>query len=162
MTSPSTAAETAASPAEVVGAVEALEAAFTRIGHVVKRHLRDFATGIHPELRQAGWMVLGTALRAGSEGRAVTAGDIVTECGMDKSVVSRQLRSLSDWGLVELRRSDADARVVVVSATPLARERIREVRERQRELYASILAGWSREDMGRLEELLNRLADSIS
>ncbi len=101
-------------------------------------------------------------LRGGAEGRVITAGDIVAECGMDKSVVSRQLRSLSDWGLVALSRSGGDARVVVVEATPLAKERIRAVRERQRELYASILGGWSREDMGRLDELLNRLADAVA
>jgi len=162
MTSPASATDSDASAAEVAEAVESLEAAFSRITHVVKRHIREFATGIHPELRQAGWIVLGTVLRGGAEGRVVTAGDIVAECGMDKSVVSRQLRSLSDWGLVELSRSEVDARVVVVSTTPLAKARVREVREHQRELYTSILSGWSREDMVRLEELVSRLADAAA
>ncbi len=128
MTSPASATEADTAAPELAEAIGALEAAFSRITHVVKRHIRDFATGIHPELRQAGWVVLGTVLRGSADGHPVTAGDIVAECGMDKSVVSRQLRSLSDWGLVELSRSDADARVVVVTVTPLARERVREVR----------------------------------
>ncbi len=162
MTSPASTTDAEPTAPELAEAIGALEAAFSRITHVVKRHIRDFATGIHPELRQAGWVVLGTVLRGSADGRPVTAGDIVAECGMDKSVVSRQLRSLSDWGLVELSRSDADARVVVVTVTPLARERVREVRERQRELYATILSAWSRDDMARLEELLNRLADAVA
>jgi len=143
-------------------AVEALEGAFRRITQVVKRNVREFATAIHPELRHAGWIVLNTVLRAAADGRAVTVGEIIVETGMDKSVVSRQLRALGDWGLVTMRRSDADARVVVVDPTELARDRIAVVRQRQRERYAEVLKDWSAEDVGRLEVLLGRLADAVA
>ncbi|OJX63859.1 MAG: hypothetical protein BGO95_06630 [Micrococcales bacterium 73-13] len=141
--------------------LDALEAAFRRIAHVVKRGFREFATAMHPDLRQAGWAILTTVLRADNEDRRATVGEIIAETGIDKSVVSRQLRALSDWGLVVLSRSEADARVVVVAGTPLAHERLRAVRAQQRERYAEILGSWSAADRRRLEELLNRVADGF-
>lgn len=143
-------------------AVDSLEAAFRRVTQVVKRSIRSTAASVHPELRHAGWVVFSVIHRGGAEGQPVTVGEIIAETGMDKSVVSRQLRSLHDWGLIEMRRSEADARVVVVEPTSLAQERFRVVRARQREFYSQILADWSDEDLGKLEELLNRLADVIT
>lgn len=143
-------------------AVDSLEVAFRRVTQLVKHSIRSIAASVHPELRHAGWVVFVVVHRGGADGLPVTVGEIIAETGMDKSVVSRQLRSLNDWGLVEMSRSAADARVVVVEPTALARERFQEVRARQRELYNAMLADWSKEDVGKLEELLNRLADVIS
>ncbi|HWL01994.1 MAG TPA: MarR family winged helix-turn-helix transcriptional regulator [Microbacteriaceae bacterium] len=143
-------------------AVDALEAAFRRVTQVVKRTVGSIATRVHPELRHAGWVVFTVVHRGGVDGQPVTVGEIIAETGMDKSVVSRQLRALNDWGLVEMSRSAADARVVVVEPTQLARERFRAVRARQREFYGTILADWSEADVEKLEELLNRLADVIT
>ncbi|MBO9577872.1 MAG: winged helix-turn-helix transcriptional regulator [Microbacteriaceae bacterium] len=142
-------------------AVESLEVAFRRLTQLMKRSARDFASAVHPELRPAGWVVLGAVLRCGQDHQPVTVGDVIAETGMDKSVVSRQLRSLSDWGLVTLSRSDADARVVVVEVSPLAHERLRVVRARQRERYVQILGDWSPDDVQQLERLLHRVADAF-
>ncbi len=158
MTSPARAAD-----AEEAGAaVDALEAAFRRITQVAKRSIRSTAASIHPELRAAGWVVFTVVNRGCPDGRPVTVGEIIAETNMDKSVVSRQLRSLNEWGLVEMSRSESDARVVVVQPTELARERFRGVRERQRDVYKTILSTWSKDDLGKLEELLNRLADTLA
>ena len=156
MTSPARATEH-----EATAAVEALEAAFTRLGLVLKRNVLQLAAGVHPEMRQAGWAVLGTVLRASRDGTPMTVGEIVTTTGMDKSVVSRQLRSLKDWGLVTMRRDDADARVVVVDPTDEARKRFEAVRARRREIYAELLLDWSTADVAQLERMLGRLADAV-
>jgi len=149
-------------PDRIAASVESLERAFARLGQVIKANVRDFAAGLHEELRPAGWHVLGIALRGDSGGEPTTVGEIVAATGMDKSVVSRQLRSLKDWGLVSLRRSPEDARVVIVEPTPLARERVARVRAEQRERYTRALAGWSVEDIEKLEELLDRLSASAT
>lgn len=143
-------------------AIEALETAFRRITQVLKRSAREFSTAVHPELRPAGWVVLSSIMRGAAEGRPVTVGEVIADTGMDKSVVSRQLRSLNDWGLVTMSRSEADARVVVVEGSPLAHERLGVVRRQQRLRYAQILGDWPTEDVARLGELLNRVADSFS
>lgn len=141
--------------------VEALERALGRFARVVKSYIRDLAVGVHPELRQAGWIVMGTVLRHATDAEPVAVGDIVQMTGMDKSVVSRQLRSLKDWGLVTMRRSDEDARVVLVAPTDEALERAEAVRRRRRDVTARLLADWSDDDLERLSELLNRLIDSV-
>ncbi len=145
-----------------LSAVEELETAFARIGQAVKHHVRDLACAVHPELRQAGWLVMGLALRGAAEGKPVTVGEIVAATGMDKSVVSRQLRALADWGLVTTHRSEADARVVVVEPTEEAKLRFDAVRQRQRAIYAAALSEWSVEDAQRLGDLLTRLAESVT
>jgi len=142
--------------------VESLEVAFRRVTQLVKRMVGTIATGVHPEMRHAGWIVFTVVHRGGPDGQPVTVGEIISETGMDKSVVSRQLRALSDWGLVETHRAAEDARVVVVEPTQLARERFGAVRARQREIYSRLLADWPEADVKRLEQLLNRLADVIS
>ena len=153
---------THAADAATNAAYDAVEAAFRRVGMVAKRTFREFAAAVHPEMRPAGWAVLNTVLRADNEGRQVTVGEVIAETGMDKSVVSRQLRSLQDWGLVRLSRAEKDARVVQVVGTELGHDRLRAVRAEQRERYESILRTWSTDDMRQLEVLLNRIADSFT
>ncbi|HWK19936.1 MAG TPA: MarR family winged helix-turn-helix transcriptional regulator [Microbacteriaceae bacterium] len=157
MTSPAPGADTDAS-----AAVESLEVAFRRVTQLVKRSVTTIATSVHPEMRHAGWVVFTVVHRGGTDGQPVTVGEIIAETGMDKSVVSRQLRALSDWELVTTSRSAADARVIVVEPTELARERFRDVRARQREFYRLVLSDWPAADLRKLEELLNRLADAIT
>lgn len=150
-----------AADADTSAAVESLEVAFRRVTQLIKRTVGSIATSVHPEMRHAGWIVFTVIHRGGPDGRPVTVGEIIAETGMDKSVVSRQLRSLSDWDLITTSRAQADARMIVVEPTQLARERFQAVRARQREFYSSVLEDWPHEDLKRLEELLNRLADVI-
>lgn len=142
--------------------IDALEVAFSRLGPIVKARMLGNATSIHPELRPAGWHVLRVVLH-GAKGvpeEPVTVGEIIAVTGMDKSVVSRQLRDLKEWGLVTVTRSEEDARMFVVTPTPLAKERKRAAAKQQREDYRRFLSSWEREDVERLTELLMRLADS--
>lgn len=153
--------QTTAAESDLSAQVDSLEAAFRRVSHLVKRTVVTLATAVHPELRQAGWIVFSLVHRGAASGEPITVAEIIAETGMDKSVVSRQLRALAEWGLVETRRSAADARVIVVTPTELARKRFAEVRARQREIYQGLLAQWPEGDLRTLEELLNRLADVI-
>jgi len=156
-----TMASTNDAPDRALASVDALESAFRRMSQLAKRHIHRISEAIHPELRQAGWAVLGLALRACAEGRQTTVGEIVALTGMDKSVVSRQVRSLKDWGLVELSRSATDARVVVVEPTEEAKQRFEAVRQQQRDIYAEVLKDWTPEEAKQLEVLLSKLAEAV-
>ena len=159
----STAAETAmrARPKEdAAQRVDALERAFARVVQILKTRIREFAAQMHPELRPAGWQVLRTVLNGAAAGEQVTVGEIITDTAMDKSVVSRQLRTLKEWDFVRLRRSEIDARVFVAEPTEKALARYELIRAERRAEYARILDGWSDEDLDRLEELLLRLAEA--
>jgi len=143
-------------------AIDELELAFARIGPMVKARMQSVATSMHPELRPAGWAVLRTVLYHEHEhpGEPLTVSDIIAATQMDKSVVSRQLRDLKEWGLVTLARSTADARVFLVAATEEARARNKANHERARAEYRRVLGEWDPADVRRLTELLVRLADS--
>jgi len=136
--------------------IDALEAAFSRLGLLWKANIRDFAAAMHPELRPAGWHVLRQVLRGDDRAEPMTVSEIIHATQMDKSVVSRQLRALKEFGLVELERSEADARVFVVRCTDEARRRFAEVRAMQRRLYQRGVATWSPEDVARFAELFTK------
>jgi len=141
--------------------IDALEGAFAAIGPLFKSRMLSVATAIHPELRPAGWNVLRPVLLADREGRPVlTVSEIVAQTHMDKSVVSRQLRDLKDWGLVTLARSEGDARVFEVTPTPEAIERYTAMKKASRAQYRAIFREWDQSDVDKLTELLGRLATS--
>lgn len=141
--------------------IEALEAAFARLVPLVREQLRSIAEHIHPEMRAAGMQVLRVAIREHrcSDDAAAAVGDIITQTGMDKSVVSRQLRQLAAWGLVTTRRSTKDGRVILVEATPLALERYESARATVRMANTRILTTWSEADVLELSRLLDRLVE---
>ncbi|TFU33551.1 MarR family transcriptional regulator [Microbacterium paludicola] len=143
-------------------AIDGLEAAFATIGPIVKARMVAIAAAIHPDLRPAGWGVLRVVLTGAQrpDGEAVTVSDIVAETQMDKSVVSRQLRDLKEWGLVSVRRSDADARVFEVTPTPEAIARHQAMRRASRAQYRAVFGEWDEADVEKLTELLGRLAQS--
>ena len=143
-------------------AIDRLEAAFATIGPMVKARMAAVAAAIHPDLRPAGWAVLRLVLAGAqrADGRPVTVSDIVAETQMDKSVVSRQLRDLKEWGLVTLERSHNDARVFEVSPTPEAVARHAAMRKASRAQYRAVFHEWDESDVEKLTELLTRLAES--
>jgi len=134
-----------------------VERSFHKLGALAKHTARAQATIVHPELRSAGWMVFRTISHSGP----VAVADIIAETGMDKSVVSRQLKSLREWGLVEVGRDAHDARVVVARLSPLGEERSAQVRERILERYRSALESWTGDDLATLADLLERLAPAV-
>jgi len=145
-------------------AVEELEAAFARLGPIVKSRMIASSASIHPELRPAGWNVLRVALLQHHErpDRPLTVSEIIGMTQMDKSVVSRQLRDLKEWGLVTLTRSSEDARVFLVEPTELALERHRAVHEQSRAEFRRLFATWDAADVRKLVELLTKLADTTT
>ncbi len=143
-------------------AIDDLEVAFARLGPVVKARMHSISARIHPELRPAGWTVLRIALIHASKHpeKPLAVSDIIAETQMDKSVVSRQLRDLKEWGLVTLTRSTEDARVFIVAPTPEAEARLAVVHEAARDEYRSIFAAWDPSDVRKLVDLLTKLAES--
>jgi len=141
--------------------IDALESVLAALGPVIKGRMLSVASTIHPDLRPAGWSVLRPVIFAHREGRRVlTVSEIVAQTQMDKSVVSRQLRDLREWGLVTLARSEGDARVFEVTATPEALARFSAMKRASRAQYRAVFGEWDKADVEKLTELLGRLAES--
>ncbi|KQZ10946.1 hypothetical protein ASD23_02040 [Agromyces sp. Root1464] len=117
---------------------------------------KEAAQQVHPDLQPAAYKLLSTIVRLGSANAHVLA-DMFE---MDKSVVSRQVRMLEELGLVETRADERDGRVRVLVATPVAEERIREVRERNQQRLHAVLLDHPEAELRGFAQLLRRIAEA--
>jgi len=85
---------------------------------------RDAAARIDPQLQPAGYKLLMYIARVGS----ANAHQLADAFEIDKSVVSRQVRMLEDFGLVESRADELDGRLRVLTATAKASAALAEIR----------------------------------
>ncbi len=76
--------------------------------------------------------------------------------GVDLSVVSRQVRSLEDAGLVVRSPDPTDARAALVSASPAGLEAFNRTRTQRTEVLDEVLAAWPAQDRADLVRLLSR------
>lgn len=127
-----------------------LEALIT-IGRATRRRL-------DASLDQGSYFLLHTLSRTGS----IRASDLAQACELDTSTVSRQLRQLTDNGLVERRPDPCDGRAHLVSLSPEGDRVTDEARARKRAIVLDQLAGWPDQDVAELARLLDRLAEQVS
>ncbi|GAA3591175.1 MarR family transcriptional regulator [Klugiella xanthotipulae] len=111
------------------------------------------ASLVHPHLQPAGL----TVLRWVAANEPAQAGQVAATLDMDKSAVSRQLRALRDFGLVEGEPDPEDGRAMLLRLTPAGRTQLDKLRVLSREKFYSRLDGWSLEDMEALRRYLERL-----
>lgn len=138
--------------------VARVETSLQRLGAMGRRAGRFQATRAHLGMQPAGLMVF----RAVILGEPISVAGIIAETGADKSVVSRQLRDLRQWGLVQMQRSEEDARMMIVRATPVGRERAEEVRSALRRRFHDALREWNEDEIETLAEMLDRLVPALA
>ncbi|MFB6610189.1 MarR family winged helix-turn-helix transcriptional regulator [Agromyces sp. NPDC056379] len=117
---------------------------------------KEAAQQVHPDLQPAAYKLLSTIVRHGSANAHVLA----EMFEMDKSVVSRQVRLLEELGLVETRADERDGRVRVLVATPVAEERVREVRERNQQRLRGVLLDRPEAELRGFAQLLRSIAEA--
>lgn len=127
-----------------------LEALIT-IGRATRKRL-------DASLDQGSYFLLHTLSRTGS----VRASELAQACELDNSTVSRQLRQLTDNGLVERRPDPCDGRAHLVSLSDEGAEVTALARARKRALVLDQLAGWPEHDVTELARLLGLLAEQVS
>lgn len=138
----------------------ALDAAIARVEHELGRLFarirvgwREAAATVHPDLQPLGYQVL-TSI---ATGKATSAGAIIDRLQTDKSAVSRQVRQLEEWGLIESVRDPNDRRARLLVATPLAQERVEIARSRYHDRIGERLRAWSADDVDHFAELIHAL-----
>jgi DNA-binding MarR family transcriptional regulator len=90
------------------------------------------------------------------------ASDLAEKLRLDLSVISRQVSSLIDAGLVVRATDPNDRRVHRLAITEAGLQTLRDHRERMVELISAGLADWDDEDVVTLARLLRRCADSVA
>lgn len=140
---------------EVDAAIASVEEQFTALYRQVKTKMRQRASLVHPDLAVMGYVILTTLKRCG----ATHAGALIETLGMDKSLLSRQLRTLEELGLVERELDPADKRSSILTLSEVGRERVATVQAADRAALYGQLRDWEVDDLNALARLLARVND---
>ncbi len=136
----------------IADAEEQLATLFSRVRVIWK----DAAAQIHPDLKPVGYKILSTVVRLGETSASALAEHLDT----DKAVVSRQVRMLEEAGFVVSRADEKDGRARVLSATPIAVERVRAARSRQQSKLHDLLRRLPVNDVKTFASVLRLISDS--
>jgi DNA-binding MarR family transcriptional regulator len=137
----------------VAAGIAEVEEQMTALAARIRATTREAAARIHPELPPIGYKMLRVIRRCGS----AHASAVADQLGVDRSVVSRQLRQLQELGLVEVRTDaqDGRVRVVALTATGLAGIEADDARGGSRLIRG--LGAWTRTDLDAFAGYLARL-----
>lgn len=120
----------------------------------IRRALVAIAREVDPSLDPTGFILLSTLADRGE----MRSTDLVALHDMDKAVVSRQVRTLMDLGMLTRRPDPADARAALLAVAPATADRVRELRARRAASIVAPFASWGDDDLAdflRLLELYN-------
>ncbi|NDK90927.1 MarR family transcriptional regulator [Gordonia desulfuricans] len=115
---------------------------------------RRRARAIEPRLDPTHYLLLTVLARHES----VPMSELVTELGLDKSTVTRQVDTIVRMGLAERHPDPRDARARVVSLTPAGRHKFETVIATFVQEWRDQLAQWDPDDIRTLTRLLRRLS----
>jgi DNA-binding MarR family transcriptional regulator len=134
-------------------AIASVEKQFSTMYRHVRASTRRRACQVHPELQVMGYMILNTLNNSGP----THAGALVEILGIDKGLLSRQLRMLEEFGLIERESDPGDKRAVILTVSKAGTARMSEVRAADRAILYEQLRDWHVGDLEKLAELLARV-----
>lgn len=137
----------------VAEGIAEVEEQMTALARRVRANSREAATAIHPELPPIGYKMLRVIRRCGT----AHASAVADQLGVDRSVVSRQLRQLQILGLVEVRADAQDGRARVLALTSLGTAGLNDDDAQGGSRLMRALGGWSPTDLDAFAGYLARL-----
>ncbi|WP_435080780.1 MarR family winged helix-turn-helix transcriptional regulator [Clavibacter michiganensis] len=137
----------------VAAGIAEVEEQMTALAARIRATTREAAARIHPELPPIGYKMLRVIRRCG----AAHASAVADQLGVDRSVVSRQLRQLQELGLVEVGADAQDGRVRVLALTPAGRAGIEADDAQGGSRLIRGLGEWTRDDLDAFAGYLARL-----
>ncbi|MDJ0376798.1 MarR family winged helix-turn-helix transcriptional regulator [Cryobacterium sp. PH31-L1] len=130
-----------------------VEAQMAMLAANIRASTRSTAAVIDPTLEPFGLALLRVLARRGESHASVVA-DVLA---VDRSMISRQAKLLCSLGLVETRVDPLDGRARFLALTPLATEKLAEVRRNRKALVHRRLSRWTPADLDQFATLLERL-----
>lgn len=146
-----------ASPADRETGEQFIEQGVATLYQAARARVKDLAERFAPDLQPATYGIL----RYIMEHEPLRAGDIVAALGIDKSAVSRQIGTLREMGLIDMRPDPEDGRASLLVASTRAREARVVYRAETSERYASIFREWTDEEIISFAVLLGKFNESI-
>lgn len=132
-----------------------LEAEFVDLWRRGRIQTRDRARAVHPRLDATCYPLLVLLSRHD----AVPMSQIITELGVEKSTLTRQIDAVVRLGLVDRHPDPEDARARLVTLTDDGRARMNEVHQSAVTTWRDRLSRWDPDDVRQLTRLLRRLAN---
>ncbi len=136
-------------------AVSAIEGEMSRLVRTVRQAVLRNAERFSVELQPSGYSVLQYIVKH----HPTSPGSIIQATRMDKSALSRQLRTLKDLGFVSSVPDPGDGRAQLYAPTDLTLARLEEMRAETKELYADALDDWPTPDVQEFVRLLGEFND---
>ncbi|GAA2249479.1 MarR family transcriptional regulator [Herbiconiux moechotypicola] len=138
-------------------AILGVEGEMTKVLRAVRTIVHRNAGLFSEELQPSGYLVLGHIAKH----HPTAPGDIVARMGIDKSALSRQLRTLKELGFVTSEADPADGRSSLFSPTEETVRRLAEIRERTHTVYEELFAEWSDGDLSEFVRLLGMFTEGL-
>lgn len=145
----------AVTAAELEDAIGDLQSHLNLIFARTRTLWRESAARIAPELQVGGYKLLTFIERAGS----ANAHELSERFEMDKSVISRQVRTLEELGLIESRPDERDGRLRVLTATPAAQAALAELRQEHGWRLRAVLAELAPEEIAAASKVFRLLSE---
>lgn len=158
----STASPPPAPAPDDAGIVE-VEAALTKMIRQAARPAtwRRMAHAAGLGLDRSGYITLARIEEAAATG-PVRLTDLAEATGFDISTVSRQVRTVTEAGLVDRSCDPADQRAHHLRLTPAGQDTLDRARRASQESLSEMLASWSVKERQTLARLLDRLVGQIA
>ncbi|MGV9479097.1 MarR family winged helix-turn-helix transcriptional regulator [Gordonia aichiensis] len=134
--------------------ISALENGFADLMRQGRIRLRTRARAIDPHLDPSNYPLI--AMLAHADG-PLPVSTLVSQLGLEKSTVSRQIDAIVRLGLAQRRADPHDARARQVSLTPAGRQRVERVTAAAVADWRARLSEWDPDEIRTLTLLLNRL-----
>jgi DNA-binding MarR family transcriptional regulator len=134
-------------------AIAEVEEQMNILAGLIRRSIRDAAVSIDPALQPFGLKVLGLLSRCGPTHASSIAETLV----VDRSVVSRQAAQLQELGLIDVQADPNDGRARFLALTPIAEQKLAEMRAGNKALVRRRLGAWPEEDLRQFAALIARL-----
>ena len=144
-----TAVETPETSAVITEVVEEMNV----LAGSIRASQREAASRIDPDLQPFGLRILRLLARNGP----THAGAVASLLAVDKSVISRHTKPLCELGLVETQPDPSDGRAHYLAITPLAVDRLDELRAGDTAIVHRRLSTWAIADLHELARLLAQL-----
>ncbi len=111
-----------------------------------------YAEEAHPDLRGPAFLLLQTIQRH----EPITATGLASMLGQDKAIISRQIATLRELGLIDATPSEQDKRVTLLSTNAASQEAFAGLQAYTADAYRARFAEWNADDLEHLRQLLHR------
>lgn len=138
--------------------VHQIETELSSLFRMARIHWKNAACEVHPELQPIGYKILSVMIKNNITS-AATLGETLLA---DKSVISRQIKTLKELELITCELSSSDRRARILRPTEQAIVKVNQAQSNFRARFHKVLSNWPLKDLENFSSLLSSFTDEIT